>query len=98
MPGALDGVRVLELADGWSAAALAGRLLGELGAEVAKVESPAGDTLRWEGPRAPDGQTIAFHLAAAGKRSVVIEPAPDPRRVMEPLLAWAERGRTSSRA
>lgn len=40
----LYAIRVLDLAPGWPA--YTGRLLGDLGAEVIKVESPAGDPLR----------------------------------------------------
>lgn len=40
----LHAVRVLDLAPGWSA--YAGRLLGDLGAEVIKIEPPSGDPLR----------------------------------------------------
>ena len=40
----LYAIRVLDLAPGWSA--YTGRLLGDLGAEVIKIEPPAGDPLR----------------------------------------------------
>jgi len=40
----LYGIRVLDLAPGWSA--YGGRLLGDLGAEVIKIEAPTGDPLR----------------------------------------------------
>jgi crotonobetainyl-CoA:carnitine CoA-transferase CaiB-like acyl-CoA transferase len=40
----LYAIRVLDLAPGWSA--YAARLLGDLGAEVIKVEPPSGDPLR----------------------------------------------------
>jgi crotonobetainyl-CoA:carnitine CoA-transferase CaiB-like acyl-CoA transferase len=40
----LYAIRVLDLAPGWSANT--GRLLGDLGAEVIKIEPPAGDPLR----------------------------------------------------
>jgi crotonobetainyl-CoA:carnitine CoA-transferase CaiB-like acyl-CoA transferase len=40
----LHAIRVLDLAPGWSA--YAGRLLGDLGAEVIKIETPSGDPLR----------------------------------------------------
>lgn len=40
----LYAIRVIDLAPGWPA--YTGRLLGDLGAEVIKVESPAGDPLR----------------------------------------------------
>lgn len=50
MTGALEGVRVLELSQ-YIAAPVAGKLLGELGADVVKIESPdAGDPMRrWQG-------------------------------------------------
>jgi crotonobetainyl-CoA:carnitine CoA-transferase CaiB-like acyl-CoA transferase len=46
--GALDGVRVLELAD--ESGALAGKILGDLGADVIKLEPPGGDRAARRGP------------------------------------------------
>ncbi len=43
--GPLSGVRVVELAE-WVAAPAAVRCLGEMGAEIIKVENPAGDPQR----------------------------------------------------
>ncbi len=43
--GALDGIRVIEIAN-WAAAPSAGVLLAEQGAEVIKIEPPAGDSMR----------------------------------------------------
>lgn len=43
--GPLQGVRVIELAQGWGVP-LCGQLLGDLGAEVIKVEPPGGEVLR----------------------------------------------------
>ena len=48
--GILDGTRVIELSDGWTATTLAARLLAELGAEVVKIEPPQGDALRTRAP------------------------------------------------
>ena len=45
----LSGLRVLELADG-IAGPYAGKLLGDLGAEIIKVEPPCGDSARMLGP------------------------------------------------
>src|SRR3954451_301548 len=77
----LAGIRVLECGD-TLAAAYAGRLLGDLGAEVVKVELPAGDPLRTLGPfvagipnRDLSASAAYFH---AGKRSVVVAPPDDP--------------------
>ena len=44
----LDGFRILDLTD--ERGHLAGKILGDLGAEVIKVEPPAGDALRRRGP------------------------------------------------
>src|ERR1700759_4666954 len=74
----LAGVRVLELGDAL-AAAYAGRLLVDLGADVVKVERPDGDPLRAVGPfagGAPDPEAGgAFAYYHAGKRSVVAADA-----------------------
>ena len=43
--GALDGIRVIEIAN-WAAVPSTGVLLAEQGAEVIKVEPPAGDSMR----------------------------------------------------
>jgi formyl-CoA transferase len=45
MPGALDGVRVLEFSEA-IAAPLSGMLLGDMGADVIKVEPPSGESGR----------------------------------------------------
>src|SRR5207247_2992967 len=49
LPGALDGLRVLEVGDLVSAA-YATKLLADLGADVVKVEARRGDLARGRGP------------------------------------------------
>jgi len=75
MSKVLDGIRVLEIAEGWSAAALCGRLLAEFGAEVIKIETAEGDLLRRRKPLAPCGESYDIQLVAANKKSVCIDPA-----------------------
>jgi len=72
MAGALDDLVVLEAGEGWPIANL-GRILGELGAEVIKLEVPSGDSLRQVHPFHTDGVSNAFHLASAGKKSIAID-------------------------
>jgi crotonobetainyl-CoA:carnitine CoA-transferase CaiB-like acyl-CoA transferase len=53
---------------------LATMVLGDLGAEVIKVEHPDGDDTRaWGPPWAPDGSSTYFHAVNRNKRSVVLD-------------------------
>ena len=75
MPGALDGIRVVEIAD--ELAAHAGLELAGLGADVIKVEPPEGSATRRIGPFA-DGDhdpetSLFFWQHNRGKRSIVID-------------------------
>ena len=80
MPGAtpLKGLRVVELAR-ILAGPWIGQTLADLGADVVKVESPAGDeTRRWGPPyvKAADGSNLDaayFHCCNRGKRSVIAD-------------------------
>ncbi|MCX5860041.1 MAG: CoA transferase [Proteobacteria bacterium] len=73
---ALNGLRVVEYGGG-TAAGFATRILADLGAEVIKVESPAGDPIRKYGPfRAdrPDRESSGyFTYLNAGKRGVTLD-------------------------
>ena len=73
----LAGIKVLELAR-ILAGPWAGQLLADLGAEVIKVESPAGDDTRTWGPPFvdnPDGSrdSAYFHGCNRGKRSIIAD-------------------------
>ena len=76
--GPLEGIKVIELAR-ILAGPWAGQTLADLGAEVIKVESAAGDdTRRWGPPFIDrDGEDVAayFHACNRGKASVVIDLA-----------------------
>ncbi|UWQ04816.1 CaiB/BaiF CoA-transferase family protein [Aliiroseovarius crassostreae] len=67
----LDGVRVLDFSR-----VLAGpyctALLADLGAEVIKVEPPAGDDYRHVGPFR-DGESLLFQSVNRGKKSIVLD-------------------------
>ena len=74
----LNGLRVLELAR-ILAGPWAGQVLADLGADVIKVESPAGDDTRAWGPpfveREPGAPAEAayFHACNRGKRSLIAD-------------------------
>ena len=71
MPGALDGIRVLEFSQ-LIAGPVTGLNLADMGAEVIKVEPPAGDTGRAIGAFLPNESKL-FHALNRAKRSVVID-------------------------
>ncbi|MYE05649.1 MAG: CoA transferase [Chloroflexi bacterium] len=71
MPGPLDGIKVLELAQ-IIAGPFCGTALADLGAEVVKLESPEGDASRRISQIAP-GESKAFHGLNRGKRGITID-------------------------
>jgi crotonobetainyl-CoA:carnitine CoA-transferase CaiB-like acyl-CoA transferase len=71
MPGALEGVRVLDLTT-MVAGPVAAMMLGDQGADVIKVESPGGDLMRhFAGGR--NGMNPAFLSYNRNKRSLAID-------------------------
>ncbi len=71
MRGCLDGVRVLELAR-YQAGPQCGSMLGELGAEVIKVERIGGEETR-ANPPIHNGQSIYFAVYNRGKKSITLD-------------------------
>ena len=73
MAGPLDGIRVLEIGQAL-AGPLAGAILGDMGADVIKIEKPdGGDDARLWGPPFVDGDALFFHAQNRNKRSVTID-------------------------
>src|ERR1700748_338278 len=71
-PGALDGVRVIEMGQ-LIAGPFAGKTLGEFGADVIKIEPPgAGDPLRnWR--LIKDGTSVWWQVQSRNKRSIALD-------------------------
>lgn len=72
MSGALDGITVLDLSQG-AAGPLCATMLGDLGAEVIKVEPPGGEWGRQLGPPFVDGVAAAFLGLNRNKRSIAVD-------------------------
>lgn len=69
---ALDGIRVVDLSR-VLAGPLVAMTLGDLGADVVKVESPLGDdTRRWKPPVDAQGRASYYHAANRNKRSIAL--------------------------
>ncbi|MDE0224055.1 MAG: CoA transferase [Gammaproteobacteria bacterium] len=86
--------RVLELGSGFSAA-YAGKLLGDHGADVVKVEPPEGDTTRRRGPfpgnRNDPEQSGAFLALNLNKRGVCLDlDTESGRSELRKLIHWAD--------
>ena len=90
-PGALDGIRVLDLStlvQGPQAAAM----LHDLGAEVIKIELPeVGDVGRHVAPLADRGHSAVFVANNRGKRSVTLDlRTPGGKRTLERLVEQSD--------
>jgi len=85
----LQGLRVVDSASLFAGPVIA-TMLGDYGADVIKVEHPAGDNLRklgWE----KDGVSLWWALIARNKRSLTLKlSAPEGAEAMKRLLATAD--------
>ena len=85
----LDGIRVLEYTQ-YVAGPFAGMLLADLGADVIKIEPPAGDAWRRYEPFA-EGESRYFYSLNRNKRSVVLDlKDPDGRHGSRALIRTAD--------
>jgi len=75
LPGPLTGVRVLELAD--ETGQFCGKLLGDLGADVVKIEPPGGEPCRRIGPFLDDvphpERSLSFWYYNTSKRGITLD-------------------------
>lgn len=92
MPGPVEGIKVVELGV-WVAAPAAGGILADWGADVVKIEPPAGDPARTFGRMlglGPDANP-PFDMDNRGKRSIVLDLMSDEgRSAATELLANAD--------
>lgn len=87
---ALDGIRIVDLTQ-WEAGTSCTQLLAWLGADVLKVEPPAGDPGRRMVSERPDADSIYFVLFNANKRSITLDLKQERgRELFRRLVAGAD--------
>lgn len=85
--GALRGVRVLDLSS-VVLGPLAAQMLGDMGADVIKIEAPEGDLARSVGPARTPGMGALFLNCNRNKRSLALNlKHPDAAEVLARLIA-----------
>lgn len=90
LPGALDGVRVIEFAQAMAIPAC-GLLLADMGADVIKIEPPAGDAFRHTQDPVLPGESKGYTVLNRGKRTVCLDiTSPEARPVIERLVRSAD--------
>ena len=92
-PGALSGYRILDLCD--APGVLCTKILADLGADVIKVEPPAGHATRYRGPfyqaQIDPEKSLFFWYFHANKRSITLDLAtPTGQALLHRLLATAD--------
>ena len=87
--GPLAGLKVVEICTTIAGPACA-RLLGDMGADVIKIEPPEGDPVRQMGQHA-QGQSLYAASILRNKRSIVLDlKAPEGREIAADLIAQAD--------
>lgn len=90
LDGALDGIRVIDLSSLF-VGPICSMMLAELGADVIKVERPAGDITRHLLPQGHPLMGPLFLAVNSGKRSIVLDLTdPRGRRALHRLIAEAD--------
>jgi len=70
--GPLAGIRILDMTQ-FILGPVATQIMGDMGADVIKVESPSGDANRYIGPRQHEGMATLYLGMNRNKRSIVLD-------------------------
>ncbi len=82
----LHGLRVLDFTQ-FLAGPYATMILGDLGAEVIKIETPSGELSRHLPPHFLDGDSLYYHSVNRNKRSLALDlKKPEAKRIVRELI------------
>ena len=84
----LSGIRILDFTRLF-AGPFCTMLLGDLGADVAKLEAPEGDPIRQQGPPFFHGQSMSYLAVNRNKRSIVLNLKSEAGKALARRLALA---------
>ena len=90
MPGVLEGIRVLDFGR-YIAGPFCGTMLGDLGAEVIRIEKLEGSEDRWVTPVAEGGEGAMFLQIGRNKLGLTLNPVkPAGREIVKKLVAVSD--------
>ena len=88
--GPLQGVRVVDLTT-VMLGPFCTQILGEMGAEIIKIETPEGDVNRWTGESRSPGMSTGQLIKGRNKRSIILDlKLKKVRKVFEKLIQTAD--------
>lgn len=88
--GPLQGVRVVDLTT-VMLGPFCTQILGEMGAEIIKIETPEGDVNRWTGESRSPGMSTGQLIKGRNKRSIILDlKVKKVRKVFEKLIKTAD--------
>ncbi len=86
----LQGIRVLDCSR-YKAGPTCGQILGDMGAEVIRVEKPGGEEDRRLGPFTPDGQSLYLMFTCRNKKAVTLNlQKQEGKKILEKLVKQSD--------
>jgi CoA:oxalate CoA-transferase len=87
---ALDNIRVLDLSR-FQSGPVCGMLLGDMGAEVIRIEETTGGADRTWGFLGSDGETLAYKIVGRNRKGITLDlHTAQGKRILRELVRWSD--------